>query len=143
MKKILSLFVIFLFIINFVSIIFATENNDINLETFDNFSIEQVQKTFSNTLSNTKTNTDKKETSELFFFNKVDYNIQNTCFSKINNLSEIFFFKNVLCCLNNYIYKYKLFEKNKFICGISEYKITFNSYFADVLFDNVYKNKYI
>ena len=140
MKKLISLFIAFLFVSNFVSVVFPTENADINLQSFDNFSIEQVQKTFSNTLSQENTNNNDMGTNEISFFNITDYNIQNNCLLETNCFLKTVCFNFYFCGLNEYLYQYKLFEKNKFIYGLTKYKITFNSYFAEVLFDNEYNN---
>ena len=58
MKRIFSLIIAFLFVFNLLPSVFAAQTETVNINGFDNFSIEQVQKTFSNTITqNTKSDT--------------------------------------------------------------------------------------
>ena len=61
MKKIVSLFIIFMFLFNLVPYAFAMETKTVNINSFDEFSIEQVQNTFSDSLTQEKTSNNKTE----------------------------------------------------------------------------------
>lgn len=147
MKKIISLVFSFLFVFNFVSNVFSSQVYDIDLNNFDNFSIEQVQKTFSNTLSQEQKTNTQDTVSDFLTLNDLNFNLNNNVqIKKANSLSNLFFELSSLHSLN-YVYKYKLFEN---ICGlnnnsgITQHKIKFNSYIAVVLFDtNSVLNYYI
>lgn len=136
MKKLISLLITFLFVFNFVSVAFYTQDSFIDFESFDNFSIEQVQNTFSNALTNAQTSNNQNDTDNMFVFNDLDVNVCEIVASqgKISKVLPV-----VLPMDNNvnYLYKYKLFEQN--ICfnrtKITEYRMNFNSYIAIVLFD--------
>lgn len=136
MKKIISLVFSFLFVFNFVSNVFSSQVCDIDLKKFDNFSIEQVKKTFSNTISQEQKNCTQDTAGDFLTLNDLSYNLNNIQIKKGNSLPNLFFELSNLHSLN-YLYKYKLFEN---ICSfnnstITQHKIKFNSYIAVVLFN--------
>ena len=134
MKRIVSLIITFLFVFNLLPSAFAMQQGNVDINDFDSFSIEQVQKTFANTLSHEQaTNTQDNEKQNLFL-NEILCNPQSISFVEQNLSVENLFFENQKYGLN-YLYQYKLFEKKKRLIGISEYKINFNSYIATVLVD--------
>ena len=135
MKKIFSLIIVFLFIFNFLPSIFAAQTDTVDISGFDNFSIEQVQKTFSNTISQAAESDTEDNSEQGFLLNDFVYNVQGSSFTELNDLSSNVFFGENIDSVVNYLYQYKLFEKNIFPSGISEYKINFNSYIATALFD--------
>ena len=55
MKRIISLIIVFLFVFNLLPSAFAMQKETVDINGFDNFSVEQVQKTFANTLSQEQT----------------------------------------------------------------------------------------
>jgi hypothetical protein len=131
MKRIFSLIIAFLFVFNLLPSVFAAQTETIDINCFDNFSIEQVQKTFSNTITqNTKSDTQDSNEQD-FLFNAFVYNVQDMSFTELNN---VFFSENINSVVN-YLHQYKLFEKNNLDYGISQYKINLNSYIATVLVD--------
>ena len=134
MKKIISLFIGFIFVVNFVAPVFAFQTETVDIDSFDEFSIEQVQKTFSSTLSQEQTADNQNTEKQMLFLNEVLCNNQSNSFVKQNSLSDNLFFENKSYGLNC-LYQYKLFEKNGCSSGISEYKINLNSYMATALFD--------
>ena len=134
MKKIISLFIGVVFMINFVAPVFAFQTETVDVDSFDEFSIEQVQKTFSSTLSQEQTSNKQDTEKQMLSLNEILCNTQNNSFVKQNLSSGNLFFENKSYGLN-YLYQYKLFEKNGCLGGISEYKINFNSYMATALFD--------
>ena len=134
MKKIISLLIGFIFIFNFIASVFAFQTGTVDVGSFDEFSIEQVQKTFSSTLSQEQTSSNQDTEKQMLSLNEVLCNAQNNFFVRQNSLSNNLFFENKSYGLN-YLYQYKLFEKNGCSSGISEYKINFNSYMATALFD--------
>ncbi|MBR4632490.1 MAG: hypothetical protein IKO48_04135 [Elusimicrobia bacterium] len=134
MKKIISLLIGFIFIFNFIAPVFAFQTGTVDVGSFDEFSIEQVQKTFSSTLSQEQTSSNQDTEKQMLSLNEVLCNAQNNFFVRQNSLSNNLFFENKSYGLN-YLYQYKLFEKNGCSSGISEYKINFNSYMATALFD--------
>ena len=135
MKRIFSLIIAFLFVFNLLPSVFAAQTETIDINCFDNFSIEQVQKTFSNTITqNTKSDTQDSNEQD-FLFNAFVYNVQDMSFTELNNLSLNVFFSENINSVVNYLHQYKLFEKNNLDYGISQYKINLNSYIATVLVD--------
>ena len=135
MKRIFSLIIAFLFVFNLLPSVFAAQTETIDINCFDNFSIEQVQKTFSNTITqNTKSDTQDSNEQD-FLFNAFVYNVQDMSFTELNNLSSNVFFSENINSVVNYLHQYKLFEKNNLDYGISQYKINLNSYIATVLVD--------
>ena len=131
MKRIFSLIIAFLFVFNLLPSVFAAQTETVDINGFDNFSIEQVQKTFSNTIAqNTKSDTQDNNEQD-FLFNAFVYNVQDMSFTELNN---VFFSENINSVVN-YLHQYKLFEKNNLDYGISQYKINLNSYIATVLVD--------
>lgn len=134
MKKIISLFIGFVFVVNFIAPVFAFQTETVDVGSFDEFSIEQVQKTFSSTLSQEQTSNNQDTEKQVLSLNEVLCNTQNNSFVKQNLSSNNLFFESGSYGLN-YLYQYKLFEKNGCWSGISEYKINLNSYMATALFD--------
>ncbi len=134
MKKIISLFIGFIFVVNFVAPVFAFQTETVDIDSFDEFSIEQVQKTFSSTLSQEQTADNQNTEKQMLSLNEGLCDTQSNSFVKQNSLSDNLFFGNKSFGLN-YLYQYKLFEKNGCSSGISEYKINLNSYMATALFD--------
>jgi hypothetical protein len=134
MKKIMSLFIGFIFVVNFVASVFAFQTETVDIDSFDEFSIEQVQKIFSSTISQEQTSNNKDTKKQMLSLSEVLCNAQSNFFVKQNSLSDNLFFGNKSFGLN-YLYQYKLFEKNGCSSGISEYKINLNSYMATALFD--------
>ncbi len=134
MKKIISLFIGFIFVVNFVAPVFAFQTETVDIDSFDEFSIEQVQKTFSSTLSQEQTADNQNTEKQMLSLNEGLCDTQSNFFVKQNSLSNNLFFENKSYGLN-YLYQYKLFEKNGCSSGISEYKINLNSYMATALFD--------
>ncbi len=131
MKRIYSLIIVFLFVFNLLPSVFAAQTETVDINGFYNFSIEQVQKTFSNTIAqNTKSDTQDNNEQD-FLFNAFVYNVQDMSFTELNN---VFFSENINSVVN-YLHQYKLFEKNNLDYGISQYKINLNSYIATVLVD--------
>ena len=139
MKKIVSLFIIFMFLFNLVPYAFAMETKTVNINSFDEFSIEQVQNTFSDSLTQEKTSNNKTEqdTENFLFFNETDYNIPNFVSVNLKQPTIILFCYDFDSYKLNYLYQYKLFEEKRLNCGISEYKIKQNTYMAIALFDTV------
>ena len=134
MKRIVSLIIVFLFVFNFVSSLFAMQQETVDINGFDDFSIEQVQKTFANTLSQEQTANNQDNEKQMLFSNEVLYNTQSISFVKKLSSHDNLFFENKSYGLN-YLYHYKFFERNVCLCGISEYKINFNSYMATAIID--------
>ena len=135
MKRIFSLIIAFLFVFNLLPSVFAAQTETVNINGFDNFSIEQVQKTFSNTITqNTKSDTQDSNEQD-FLFNAFVYNVQDMSFTELNNSSSNVFFSENINNVVNYLHQYKLFEKNNLDYGITQYKINLNSYIATVLVD--------
>ena len=139
MKKIVSLFIIFLFLFNLVPYVFAAENVSVDINSFDDFSIEQIQKTFSGSLSCEKLSETKTEcgTDNFLFFCKTDVVVTNGMSVNLKQPATYFFcYEFDVYGLNN-LYKCPLVEKQNLIEGISEYKIKQNAYMAIALFDTV------
>ena len=134
MKKIISLLIGFIFIFNFIAPVFAFQTGTVDVGSFDEFSIEQVQKTFSSTLSQEQTADNQNTEKQMLSLNEGLCDTQSNSFVKQNSLSDNLFFGNKSFGLN-YLYQYKLFEENGCSSGISEYKINLNSYMATALFD--------
>lgn len=135
MKRIFSLIIVFLFLFNLLPSVFAVQTETVDINGFDSFSIEQVQKTFSNTISQNSKSDTKDSNEQDFLLNTFVYNSQDISFMKVNkSLSNIFFSEKVTGVVD-YLYQYKLFEKNNLCYGISQYKIDLNSYIATVLVD--------
>ena len=134
MKKIVSLIVTFLFVFNLVPSVFAMQQETVDINGFDNFSIEQIQKTFSNTLSQEQTSNEQNTEKQVLSLNDILCNIQNVSSVKLNLSSNVLFSESNGHGLN-YLYQYKLFERKFCPDGLSEYKINFNSYIATALFD--------
>ena len=134
MKKIISLFIGFIFVVNFVAPVFAFQTETVDIDSFDEFSIEQVQKTFSSTISQEQTADNQNTEKQMLSLNEGLCDTQSNFFVKQNSLSNNLFFENKSFGLN-YLYQYKLFEENGCSSGISEYKINLNSYMATALFD--------
>ena len=140
MKKIISLFIIFLFLFNLIPYSFAMETKSIDINSFDEFSIEQVQNTFSNSLSQEKSSDNKteQETENFLFSNKtVDYNIPVFLSLNLKQQTTTNFCYDFDLYGLNYLYQYKLFEKINSDIGITEYKIKQHTYMAVALFDTV------
>ena len=114
--------------VNFVAPVFAFQTETVDIDSFDEFSIEQVQKTFSSTLSQEQTADNQNTEKQMLSLNEGLCDTQSNSFVKQNSLSDNLFFGNKSFGLN-YLYQYKLFEKNGCSSGISEYKINLNSYF--------------
>lgn len=135
MKKIVSLCITFLFVFGFVSNIFSSQGCAVDINNFDEFSIDQVQKTFSNTLTQEQKTNTEDTTSDFLTISDIDCNL-NISISKKIPLSNLFFTISDVCSLN-YLYKYKLFDIiDRFNSNsITQYKMNFNSYIAVVLFD--------
>ncbi|MBQ2219461.1 MAG: hypothetical protein II417_01540 [Elusimicrobia bacterium] len=92
MKRIYSLIIVFLFVFNLLPSVFAAQTETVDINGFDNFSIEQVQKTFSNTIAqNTKSDTQDNNEQD-FLFNAFVYNVQDMSFTELNN---VFFSENI------------------------------------------------
>jgi len=136
MKKILSLFINFLFVFNFVSVAFSVQNDIVDFESFDNYSIEQVQNVFSNALTTTQSSNNQNDKDKLVTLNAFCINGSNISFSN-EKTTKVFFSYIDKLFDNNYFYKYKLFERYCLFTktSITEYKMNFNSYIAVVLFD--------
>ena len=139
MKKIVSLFIIFLFLFNLVPYAFAMESGSVDINGFDEFSIEQVQKTFSNTLSceklsNTKT---EQQTGNFLFCDKTDFNIPNSFTVNLKRAQVYFFSYDFDAYGLNCLCRYPLTDKQNSVDGIGEYKIKQNTYMAVALFDTV------
>lgn len=136
MKKIISLFIIFLLLFNLIPYSFAMETKTVDINSFDEFSVAQVQNVFSNSLAQEKIadTESEKETDNMMFSNNTDCNVPN--FLSVNLKQPVKTLFNYDFSLNslNYLYQYKLFEKEK-LEGISEYKINQNTYMAVALFD--------
>ena len=139
MKKIISLFIIFLFVFGLFSNIFAMKTNNVDIENFSCFSIEQVQNTFSNSLSQQQSTDNKKEnqTGCDFVFADTDYNVPTFFVMSFVQSTTNFYFCDIDLHRLNCFYRNKLFYGAKLFNGISEYKITQNSYMAVALFDSV------
>ena len=139
MKRIVSLFIFFLFLFNLVPYAFAVETKTVNINSFDEFSLEQVQKTFSSNLTQEKNANTKseKEVNNILFCDKIIFDISSSSFVNLKNLSTLFFCHDFVSNRLNYLYQYKLFEKTNSIDGICEYKIVLNTYMAVALFDMV------
>ena len=77
MKKILSLIIVFLFFFGLFSDAFAMETNSVDIDDFSTFSIEQVQNTFSNSLSQQQSTDNKteKQAGKVLAFADTDYSI--------------------------------------------------------------------
>lgn len=139
MKKIVSLFIVFLFFFGLFSNAFAMKTNSINIEDFSSFSIEQIQNTFSNSLSQQQNTEDKTEnqTNEPFAFADIDYNIPTFYVMNFVQPTINFYFCDTDIYGPNCFYRNKIFDETKRFSGLSEYKITQNSYMAVALFDVV------
>ncbi len=134
MKKIISLIITLLFVFNLLPSVFAMQQETVDINSFDNFSIEQVQKTFSNTLSQEQASDNQNNEEQNLYLNEIFCNVQNISSLKLSFTSNVLFSESNGYGLN-YLYQYKLFEKKFQSDGISEYKINFNSYIATALFD--------
>jgi hypothetical protein len=140
MKKILSLIIVFLSVFNLLSCAFAIETKTVDFNSFDEYSIAQVQNTFSSSLTQEKNSDTRSEKSmdDKFLYNQTDYNIPNCSFMNLKEKEMSFIFSDINNLSGeNYLHKYQLFYKNNLVDGISEYKITQNTYMAVVLFDIV------
>lgn len=141
MKKIISLFIIFLFLFNLFPYSFAMETKSIDINSFDEFSVEQVQNTFSDNLTqekNSNTKSDQDTNAFLFSNTMINCNISDFLSADLKQQSSnLFSYDFDFCRLNNYLYRNKLFEKKCLTCGIGEYKINQNTYMAVALFDSV------
>ncbi len=150
MKKLTVLFIIFLFLFNLSSGVFAgifeTETGMPDINSFDVFVLEHTQKTFSNTLScDRETNTEndtRSDRKDLSFYNNNDLIFQSSsmfsfyeyCGVKTAKLNSTYnFHKNDI----NLSGRHKLFYERYGggVTGITEYKTKFNSYIAVALFD--------
>ena len=135
MKKIVSLVIVFLFMFNLLPSLFASQVGTVDVNSFDEFSIEQVQKTFSNTLTQeTKSDTQNQEEALFVLSSDVACTTQTLSYTELSSSSNVFLSRETGDVLN-YLYQYKLFEKNNLSEGIAEYKINLNSYIAIVLVD--------
>lgn len=139
MKKIVSLFIIFLFLFNLVPCVFAMETKTVDISSFDEFSIEQVQNTFSDSLTQEKTSDNKTEQDmgNFLFCSRTDYNVPSSLSVNLKQPTTILFCYDFDSTGLNYLYQYKLFERPSLSGGISEYKIKQNAYMAIALFDTV------
>ena len=135
MKKIVSLVIVFLFMFNLLPSLFASQVGTVDVNSFDEFSIEQVQKTFSNTLTQeTKSDNQNQEEALFVLSSDVACTTQTLSYTELSSSSNVFLSRETGDVLN-YLYQYKLFEKNNLSEGIAEYKINLNSYIAIVLVD--------
>ena len=134
MKKIVSLAIAFLFVFNLLSSVFASQSETVDVGAFDSFSIDQIQKTFSNTLSDEKKSEEQNDSSQVFILSECIYNVSDFYFG-VSNMSVNMFADKDLSRGLEYLYKYKLFERDKSLGGITEYKINLNSYIAIALVD--------
>ena len=134
MKRIVSLIISFLFVFNLLPSLFAMQHETVDIDGFDIFSIEQVQKTFSNTLSQEQTTNNQNDEKQMLSLKEVLCNPQNTSFAEQNLSFDNLFFESKKYGLN-YLYQYSLFDRKDCLIGIGEYKINFNSYIATALFD--------
>ena len=139
MKKILSLVIIFLFFFGLFSEIFAMETKSVDIDDFSSFSIEQVQNTFSNSLSQQQSTDNKTENQadDVFAFMDTDYSISTFFIINFVQSATNFYFCDIDLYGFNYFYRNKIFDETKLFRGLSEYKITQNSYMAVALFDVV------
>ena len=139
MKKIVSLFIIFMFVFNLVPYAFAMETKTVNINSFDEFSIEQVQNTFSDSLTQEQTSNSKSEqdTENFLFCNGTDYSVPSVLSVNLKQPTTSFFCYDFDLYGLNYLYQYQLFEKQSLPVGICEYKIKQNAYMAIALFDTV------
>ncbi|MBR3628661.1 MAG: hypothetical protein IKN42_07485 [Elusimicrobia bacterium] len=117
----------------------AMETKIVNINNFDEFSLEQVQNTFSNSLTQEKTSDNKSEqnTENSLFCNGTDYNVPTFLSVNLKQPTTFVFCYNFDTCRLNYLCQYKLFEKINLSCGIGEYKIKQNAYMAVALFDTI------
>ncbi len=139
MKKILSLIIVFLFFFGLFSDAFAMETNSVDIDDFSTFSIEQVQNTFSNSLSQQQSTDNKTENQagKVFVFADTDYSIPTFFVINFVQPATNFYFCDIDLYGLNYFYRNKIFDETKLFGGLSEYKITQNSYMAVALFDVV------
>ena len=139
MKKILSLVIIFLFFFGLFSENFAMETKSVDVDDFSSFSIEQVQNTFSNSLSQQQSTDNKTENQadDVFVVVDTDYSIPTFSDMNFSQPTTDFYFYDIDLYGLNCFYRYKLFYETKLFNGISEYKIKQNSYMAVALFDEV------
>lgn len=139
MKKIVSLFIIFLFLFNLVPYVFAAETESVDINGFDEFSVEQVQKTFSNSLSCEKLSDTRteQESDNFLFCNTTDINVPNVMSVNLKQPTTCLFCYDFDMYELNGLYKYLSNENKYLIDGISEYKIKQNTYMAVALFDTV------
>ena len=141
MKKLINLFIVLFLLFNFsvngFTSVFETEKPDIS--SFDDFALDIVQKTFSNTLSCYKLkvsqNCDQTEQKDLTFCCYDTEFVFRTCFAynyyddkilKVFNET-----KHNLCLSQDCRLLYNCFCD----IGISKYRQSFNSYIAIALFD--------
>ena len=125
MKKIISLIITFLFVFSLLPSVFAMQQETVDINGFDNFSIEQVQKTFSNTLSQEQASDNQNNEEQSLYLNEIFCNVQNVSSLKLSLTSSVLFSESNIYDLN-YLYQYKLFERKFCPDGLSEYKINFN-----------------
>lgn len=139
MKKILSLVIIFLFFFGLFSENFAMETNSVDIDDFSTYSIEQFQNTFSNSLSQQQSTDNKTENQagNFFAFADTDYSIPTFFVINFVQSATNFYFCDIELYGFNYFYRNKIFDETKLFRGLSEYKITQNSYMAVALFDVV------
>jgi hypothetical protein len=139
MKKIISLFITFLFFFGLFSDVFAMKTNSVDIDDFSTFSIEQVQNAFSNSLSEQQSSDNKTENQadDVFSFADTDYSIPTFFVMNFIQPTTNFYFCDIDLYGLNYFYRNKIFDETKLFGGLSEYKITQNSYMAVALFDVV------
>ena len=137
MKKIVSFIIIFLFFFGLFSDVLAMKTNSIDISDFTDFSIEQIQNTFSNSLSQEKNipNKTEKNTGDIYVLCNTDYNIPTSFVMNLNHHITNIYFNNICLYGFNCFCRDKLFDEKKLFTGIGEYKIKQNSYIATVLFD--------
>ena len=84
MKKIFSLIIVFLFFFGLFSNTFAMKTNSVDIDDFSEFSIEQVQNTFSNSLSQQQSTDNKteKQAADVCSFVDTDYTVPSFSVSK-------------------------------------------------------------
>jgi hypothetical protein len=115
------------------------ETKTIDINSFDMFSLEQVQNTFSNSLMQENDSATKSEKSaeDFLFSNRIDCNIPSFLFVNFKeSVTNLFYYESDSKMLG-YLCRYQLlFEKQNLIYGIGKYKIKQNAYMAVVLFDS-------
>lgn len=142
MKKILSLFIVSLLFFNLsVNLFSMTFQNSADISEFDDFALEQVQKTFSSSLygGGDAQNESQNLPDDFFLSREKDLVLQNSFFAKTDGL------KSCLCAgifksgINNKQFKY---GGCVFLCGLTKFQINLNSYMSMVIPDDGHTSKY-